>query len=152
MARKQRQHFPNGEESELGQKVFKKKVSEELYFPRRADFGKMNNSLYYLLSPKQIQKNISEKKKACPPAPHQGTPQKFPYPTSKFWDPPSLREGLPTGYRQRACHCVSSFSLFFILLPVLYTANALSIPNLLVSNYSTSSRGLCEELFQSLGR
>lgn len=114
MARKQRQHFPNGEESELGQEVFKKKVSEELYFPCRADFGEMNNGLYYYyLSPKQIQKNISEKP-ACLPALHQGTPQNLPYPTSKSWDPPGLREGLlqVTGREPASVFLLSLCSLF----------------------------------------
>lgn len=59
MARKQRQHFPNGEESELGQEVFFffQKVSEELDFPCRDDFGEMNNRLHYHLPPQQVQKN-----------------------------------------------------------------------------------------------
>lgn len=68
MARKQRQHFPNGEESELGQEVFKKKVREELDFPCRADFGEMNNGLHYHLSPQQIQKNIRKKERKKTPA------------------------------------------------------------------------------------
>lgn len=85
MARKQRQHFPNGEESELGQEVFKKKVREELDFPCRADFGEMNNGLHYHLSPQQIQNNIRKKerkKKPCPPTPTKGLLGGFPAPYS----------------------------------------------------------------------
>lgn len=73
MAKKQRQHFPNGEESELGQEVSKKKVRGELYFPCRETLGKGTMVFIYCPSPKQIQKNIRERP-VCPPAPHQGTP------------------------------------------------------------------------------
>jgi hypothetical protein len=74
MARKQRQHFPNGGERELGQEVFQKKVWEELYFPCRADFGEMNNRLHYHLSPLQIQKSI-RKRNTLTSCTHEGTPQ-----------------------------------------------------------------------------
>lgn len=57
------------------------------------DFGEMNNGLYYHSSPKQIQKTIRERP-VCPLAPHQGTPQKRPYPISKYWDSPGLMQGL----------------------------------------------------------
>lgn len=155
-ARTQRQHFPNGEESELGQEVFKKKVREELYFPCRVDFGEMNNGLYYHLSPKQIQKNIREKP-ACPPAPHQGTPPKFPYPTSKCRNAPGLRERLPWGTGTWPGSVV-----FLSLCPLFFcqhcTQRALSIPNSLRFDpelglhYSTSPRSLSTASFYSLGR
>lgn len=92
MAKKQRQHFPHGEESELGQEVSKKKVRGELYFPCRETLGKWTMVFIIVLSPKQIQKNI--RAPVCPPVPHQGTPQKLPYPISKYWDSLGLMQGL----------------------------------------------------------